>query len=469
MKRRNFIKLSANVAFLLAFSGVYTPLRAEDSSVEKVVVNLMLDGGPDFRYLIVPAYIEDDEGNTDEYTVDFWQARASIWNANTESELKEAYTEHYDDVTISGYACGVLKKCKWLIDEIDANNVAIINNVIASTNRNHHHSQVILEHGSTSANEYNLDVSGWAGRAAKELGANVISLTREVRLVCNGPHATDLNRHDNSCVIVNYDSRDGGLYSYDTQADLDNGSNNYQWSHAGIIGRALQSYYKSKRPFISENSPYHKAIAHEKQIRDFGTRLKEKLDTVTIPESIQNLSTGDTALKSSAFAKQILSLYDSYQTRDILGMKLASMEYSGWDSHKNTSEKIAPKLEDIFGESKGLDSLIGEIGAEAYNETVIVIAGEFGRQLVSNGDHGSDHGRGNSMLVIGGKVNGGFYGDPFPDEDFTVNADILGKTSMFQVYASVLDWQESDLGAKIFNLNDEEIEESVDLSTMIET
>jgi len=479
MKRRDFIKLSASTALLLALNPFGSLEAAQGSAATpKTIVNLVLDGGPDFRHLIVPAY-ESDNDDSNSYAYNFWKARGSLFGKYSPSDLKQVYSQNYDDITISGIKCGILKKCAWLKDEIGRGNVAIINNVVASTNRNHYHSLIMMENGSLSANEHNLDVSGWLGRSAKALGdANVVSLSREVRLVCNGPCATNPNTHDNSIVIANPNSRSMGLYDYDTQADLDSGSNNYQWSTKAKMSRALKSYYQAKATLIAPASIYRKPIEHEQQLRHFSALIKARLDGVPIPDAIANFTQKDSInkLDSSYFAQQLLALYDSYASQDIFKMQCASMEYGGWDSHKNLRTQIEPKLEDIFGTNKGLDTLIGEIQKlrnDSYDNSLFVIAGEFGRQLQSNGSAGNDHGRGNSVLVIGGKVNGGFYGDPFPDyeiENLNVkNKDIEGKTSMFRVFAEAVNWQNPGVAQSIFgDLSSHILEDGVDLSKMIE-
>ncbi len=474
MKRRDFIKLSLNTALLLSLSGLVTKAEAGDFSVNgNIVVNLMLDGGPDFRYIIVPAYAADNN-DEESYAAKFWKARSSLWGVNSSDDLKQIYVDNYDEITVDSVTIGVHKKCLWLKNEIEVGNVAIVSNVIVSTNRNHHHSQVMMEHGSADANAHNLDASGWAGRAAKGLNANVVSNTSEIRLICNGPHPTDPLKHDNSCVVANYNSRDPGLASYDTQGDLDSGKGSYKWNDTGKLDRALSSYYMLKRGTIPTSSPYYKAIAHEKQLRDFGELLKANLANIPIPTSINSIMRGEAnELDSSSFAKQILSLHDSYASQNILNMRLASLSYSGWDSHKELVDKITPKFEDIFGANKGLHSLVSEIGTSAYDKSVFIIGGEFGRQLVSNGSEGNDHGRGNTMLVIGGKVRGGLYGELFPADELdkldVKNEDILGKTSMFKVYAEVLNWQSNGLGDSVFDgLNGQIVESGVDLTTLME-
>ena len=474
MKRRDFIKLSLNTVLLLSLSGLVTKAEADDTiGIDKsVVVNIMLDGGPDFRHIIVPAYASD---NNDEnsYPAKFWKARSSIWKKSTTDELKKIYADNYDEITIDSVTFGVHKRCAWLKDEIVAGNVAIISNVIVSTNRNHHHSQVMMENGSADANAHNLDVSGWAGRAATELNAKVVSCTNEIRLICNGPHPTDPLKHDNSCVIADYNSREPGLNSYDTQADLDNDSNSYRWNERGKLDRALSSYYQLKRGTVPTSSPFYKAMTHEKQLRDFGDKLKVRLADVPIPTNIGDLMKNKSnQLDSSSFAKQILSLHDSYASQDILDMRLASLSYGGWDSHKYLLDHITPKFVDIFGATKGLASLVGALDEDAYEKSVFVIGGEFGRQLKSNGNEGNDHGRGNTMLVIGGKVKGGLYGELFPSSELdkldVKNKDIEGLTSMFKVYAEILNWQEADLGKKVFaNLDNQAVEKDVDLTTLM--
>jgi len=477
MKRRDFIKLSLNTLLLLSLSGLVTKAEAGDISIDNsVIVNIMLDGGPDFRHIIVPVYADDNDDETS-YAAKFWKARSSIWGGTTD-ELKQAYKDNYVEIDsdIFDIDFAIHKDCAWLKDEIEAGNVAIISNVIASTNRDHHHSQVIMESGSLTANAHNLDVSGWAGRAATELNAKVISCSSEIRLICNGPHPTDPLKHDNSCVIANYNSREPGLESYNTQGDLDAGEPDYKWNQKGKLDRALTSYYALKRGTIPTSSPFSKAMAHEKQLRDFGNLLRARLESVTIPTSIDTIMNDDDKnirLDSSSFAKQILSLHDSYASQDILNMRLASLSYSGWDSHKELKKKITPKFEDIFGTSKGLASLVGELDDDAYKKSVFIVGGEFGRQLKSNGDIGNDHGRGNTMLVIGGKVNGGLYGELFPDSELdklnVKNEDIEGLTSMFKVYAEILNWQSDGLGDNVFeDLASQDVESGVDLTTLME-
>ena len=44
---------------------------------------------------------------------------------------------------------------------------------------------------------------------------------------------------------------------------------------------------------------------------------------------------------------------------------------------------------------------------DALQDTVIVVASEFGRTVRQNGNGGTDHGRGNVIWLLGGPVAGG--------------------------------------------------------------
>jgi uncharacterized protein (DUF1501 family) len=69
-----------------------------------------------------------------------------------------------------------------------------------------------------------------------------------------------------------------------------------------------------------------------------------------------------------------------------------------------------------------------------------VAVSEFGRRIRSNGSGGTDHGYGNLMLALGGRVNGGLHG-VFPGLDDTSlfeGQDLDVTTDYRQVLAELL-------------------------------
>ncbi len=70
----------------------------------------------------------------------------------------------------------------------------------------------------------------------------------------------------------------------------------------------------------------------------------------------------------------------------------------------------------------------------------LVLQSEFGRRLRENANRGTDHGHGNTMLVMGGSVNGGLYGQwpgLGPDQLFD-NADLQVTTDFRRVLSEIL-------------------------------
>ncbi|MDX3907390.1 MAG: DUF1501 domain-containing protein [Pigmentiphaga sp.] len=85
------------------------------------------------------------------------------------------------------------------------------------------------------------------------------------------------------------------------------------------------------------------------------------------------------------------------------GPRVAMIETGGWDTHAGQNARLAAQL-------KNLDTLIAalkeHLGA-AWNQTVILVATEFGRTAAANGTGGTDHGTGSAAMLIGGAVQGG--------------------------------------------------------------
>ena len=83
--------------------------------------------------------------------------------------------------------------------------------------------------------------------------------------------------------------------------------------------------------------------------------------------------------------------------------QLAFIDFGAWDTHTNeanTLNRLLPPL------GQGIAQLRQKLGQE-YQNTTIVVMSEFGRTAKENGNRGTDHGHGNVMWVMGGKVKGG--------------------------------------------------------------
>jgi uncharacterized protein (DUF1501 family) len=85
------------------------------------------------------------------------------------------------------------------------------------------------------------------------------------------------------------------------------------------------------------------------------------------------------------------------------GARLMMIETGGWDTHSGQKGRLNVGL-------NGLDQMIGAIKTglgSAWQDTMILVATEFGRTVAVNGTGGTDHGTASAAMLIGGAVKGG--------------------------------------------------------------
>ncbi len=85
------------------------------------------------------------------------------------------------------------------------------------------------------------------------------------------------------------------------------------------------------------------------------------------------------------------------------GARVMMIETGGWDTHSGQRGRLTAQL-------RGLDQLVGalQVGlGAAWNDTLVVVATEFGRTVAVNGTGGTDHGTGSAAMFFGGALAGG--------------------------------------------------------------
>lgn len=86
-----------------------------------------------------------------------------------------------------------------------------------------------------------------------------------------------------------------------------------------------------------------------------------------------------------------------------VGMEAVTLDLGGWDSHIATSTLMTPLMSRL---SQGLMAFYQDIG-QYRDRTTVVVMTEFGRRVYENASLGTDHGRGGTMMLLGGGVRGG--------------------------------------------------------------
>ncbi|MEM7169769.1 MAG: DUF1501 domain-containing protein [Pseudomonadota bacterium] len=443
--------LGGSTAAMLAGTLGSRPLLAHHSAsdVRKVLVHVMLLGGADFRHLIAPA-----PGSA--YANAFWQARRGLYQNPAYGSYAQCFNAEYTEVSLGGGGFGIHKNADWLRRQYNSGNVAIISNVFGSLNRAHDHSQLITMAGDLDADRLGTNRDGWGGRLAEAISdeANVVSLSGGVPIFCKGSDpAARLDQ-----VVHASNTRDFSLPK----------GHGHDQSESKVLARALKSYYLGRGPSAlaehQRNWPFAIFFQHAAQIQAFGDQLDARLESHVAdrPAAIQALYQG--ALTDRYWGGQCANLYDCMFATDILGMRVAHMEMGGWDTHANQQGSVDTKFSDIFGDDGGMKTVVNQLDQNlkgAERKLTFVFNSDFGRQLRANGGNGTDHGRANYSIVWGKQVNGGAYGELFPNSEISNNgngqspletegSDIEGRTSIERVFGALCDWVKPGTGDAVF-------------------
>lgn len=130
----------------------------------------------------------------------------------------------------------------------------------------------------------------------------------------------------------------------------------------------------------------------------------------------------------------------------------AMLEVGGWDTHNNQATRLTRQLTEL---DQGLAALKESL-AEQWQNTVVIVATEFGRTVKENGTLGTDHGTGSALFIAGGSVKGGQVLGNWPglaEKQLYQGRDLMPTTNSFTWMASVLKhhWQFNDKDiAKVF-------------------
>ncbi len=99
--------------------------------------------------------------------------------------------------------------------------------------------------------------------------------------------------------------------------------------------------------------------------------------------------------------------------------------------HQRLLKNIAISLHDLRTEL---------VKTDQWKNTIVMTYSEFGRRVTENGSRGTDHGTAAAHLILGGSVNGGFYGTE-PDLANLSDGDLRYTMDYRSVYNRLLsDW-----------------------------
>jgi len=132
-----------------------------------------------------------------------------------------------------------------------------------------------------------------------------------------------------------------------------------------------------------------------------------------------------------------------------IGTKVFYVTTGGFDTHAGQNvNQVNGAYYNLMGTlNDGLTAFYNDLRNQGlFEDTLVLVWSEFGRRITENGSAGTDHGAGALMMLLGGRVNGGLYGNaaslnPDPSNPTLENsgADIRFETDFRSVYAQVIE------------------------------
>jgi len=138
--------------------------------------------------------------------------------------------------------------------------------------------------------------------------------------------------------------------------------------------------------------------------------------TLGVSDTLGALSVDGPVFPNDSFGRDLRDV--SVMLKANIGLVSAVVNLNGWDHHAelgtpfDTEARFAGLTARL---GQGLRALIDDLGPDGLAETTIAVISEFGRTVDENGNGGTDHGRAGTMFLIGGGVQGGVFGNDYPD------------------------------------------------------
>ncbi len=181
---------------------------------------------------------------------------------------------------------------------------------------------------------------------------------------------------------------------------------------------------KGRISLTGENSSLLHILQTESEIQNSANILKK---------SLKNSKKLPFPFKKSNFAKQMNIATELINSTANIPFYKISLE--SFDTHTNQLNQHARLLNEL---SEGISTIRKNlIASNKWDNTIIVTYSEFGRRAAENANRGTDHGTAAPHFVIGGKVNGGIYGEHPSLKLLDKNKNLIYTTDFRSLYATL--------------------------------
>jgi uncharacterized protein (DUF1501 family) len=187
------------------------------------------------------------------------------------------------------------------------------------------------------------------------------------------------------------------------------------------------------------DSPAMSAVCSAyRSTRAFGDAISPVLGNAAPTVSIDPLAGGLTFTGASTTGPNPLSERLDVVSKCVkagLPTRVYMVALGGFDTHadeRGTQESLLQVLD------RGLTAFLRDMSTDRHGRNVVVMVySEFGRRVVANASHGTDHGTAGPVFIAGVPVKGGFYGEE-PSLTDLDDGDLKGGVDFRDVYHELL-------------------------------
>jgi uncharacterized protein (DUF1501 family) len=187
-----------------------------------------------------------------------------------------------------------------------------------------------------------------------------------------------------------------------------------------------EQFLRRARLAVPEGEARNKALSHI---------LKVEADIVRAASNLGADYAFKTEFPQGGFGNAIKTACEVVANRS--GVAVVRVTLGGFDTHSAQPNTQARLLGELASGTVALKNALDELGK--WRNTLVLTYAEFGRRPRENLSNGTDHGTANVHFALGGRVEGGLYGEQ-PSLDRLSGDGNTGYAIDFRsVYATVLD------------------------------
>jgi len=163
----------------------------------------------------------------------------------------------------------------------------------------------------------------------------------------------------------------------------------------------LRAVYSQQMPVSDTN----RSVLHAS-----GLNMLDNIDLLSAIDSVGYQPANGAVYPNDSFSQQLQQT--AQLIKEGIGLELVTVDLGGWDTHSDQGgaepEGAQSQKHTVF--ANGIQALYTDLGSQ-MDDVIILTMTEFGRTVKENASGGTDHGKASAWFVIGGRVNGGIYGD----------------------------------------------------------